>query len=233
MATDAEYVRERNALLAQLGIPTAQDPTDINNVTLRALIGAHHHIKLTSIYDRTIRNYIGSNNVAVGEETVPRVLTQAANALATTQVLRLTYFTARKTESISQVKMVTGGTAAGATPSLVRIGIYSVAPNGDLTLIASTPTDTALFAAANTAYTKALSAAFTKVEGQRYAVGLLLNTAAAFPTILGAAQQNAVLGAVAPILNGSVTAQADLPNSVATASVATSTVGPLYTELLP
>ncbi len=181
-----------------------------------------------------LTNYLKTQQIAVGEETIPRSFClNTAEALAVTQTLRLTYFTCRKTESISQVKMVTGATAAGATPSLIRIGLYTVAANGDLALVASTATDTALFAAANTAYTKALSTAYVKVMGQRYALGLLVNSAAAFPSIAGAPAEGSILGLVSPLMHASVAAQADLPASVLAASQVASVIGPHYCELLP
>lgn len=182
-------------------------------------------------------SYSASQAVSAGEEIVPRHLCQHEVALVTTQALRLTYFTARKTEVINTVRMICGGTAAGATPSLVRFGLYTVAANGDLTLVANTATDTALFNTQNAVVSKALASAYTKVAGQRYALGLLIVTAAAFPTVAAASPTAAtrlgVINAVAPILTGLVTSQADLPSSVVTASVAVSTMPPLYAELVP
>ena len=97
------------------------------------------------------------------------------------------FWTADKTEPINNVKVTTGGTAAGATPTLCRMGIYSVNAAGDLTaLLAATANDTSLFAAANTVYTRALTTQFNKVAGQRYATALLVVTGAAMPKFIGA-----------------------------------------------
>ncbi len=234
-------VEDRAYFLSLAGL-TVDNPI-LTLETLKAIADMEPHERLMSPYfdDRgqfTAKHdgYLRTQQIDTGEETIPRPLCQSESLLSTTQVLRLTYFTARKTELITQVKMISGGTAAGATPSLIRIGLYTVASNGDLTLVASTATDTALFAAANTAYTKALSASYQKVAGQRYALGLLLNTAAAFPTIMAmsaSASRIAVINSIAPLITGSVTAQANLPSTVATASVANSDNAALYCELLP
>lgn len=159
--------------------------------------------------------------LAVGEETMHRRLVIVTSAATGTGNLRLAYFTARKSETVTQVRMWTGGTAAAATPTLCRIGVYSVAANGDLALVAATANDVTLFAAANTAYTRALTASFAKVAGQRYAIGPLIVTAAAAPTVLGNGlwgSTPAELGA-APRLAGVLSSQADLPTTALAASV--------------
>lgn len=137
--------------------------------------------------------------------------------------LCLVHFTARRSEAINTVTMWTGGTAAGATPTICRYGIYSVAANGDLTLVASTPNDTALWAAANTAYPKALSATWNKLAGRRYAAGILCVTAAAVPNFIGTTGTSlSHIGTTyldAPTISSCVTGQADLPANVAVGSL--------------
>ena len=187
----------------------------------------------------SLAGQFAADQLTAGQGTLPRVLAQsAAAATGTNQTLRLTYFTAARSFVSTQVAVYSGGTAAAATPTLVRLGLYSVAANGDLTLVASTANDTALFAAAQTAYTKAWSASVQLVAGQRYARGDLVVTAATAPTYPGlsvhggSATATAVAGA-APRLTGAVTGQADLPASVAAASVAATTNGMIYSVILP
>lgn len=166
-------------------------------------------------------DYFDQNQLTAGEETMPRSLVLSGAAGSGSGNLRLTYFTARKSETITQVRMWTGGTAAGATPTLVRIGLYTVATDGALALVAATASDTALFAATNTSYTKAFAAPYGKVAGQRYAVGALIVTGAAAPSFMGNsvwASASAEVSA-APRLTGLVSSQADLPASVAGAAV--------------
>jgi hypothetical protein len=186
-----------------------------------------------NILDQSLA-YLETQGLTTGEATIPRHLVQSTSAATSTGNMRLTYFTARKSESITQVRMWCGGTAAAATPTLIRIGLYTVAANGDITLAASTDSDTALFAATNTSYTKALAAPLGKVAGQRYAVGLLVVTAGAAPTVYGHAIWGAATAepAAAPRISGSVGSQSDLPASVVSASVAVN--GQMhYAVLLP
>lgn len=164
-----------------------------------------------------------SHYPTVGETTMPRALASGA-ALATTAGLRLTYFTPRTSETITQVRVLSGTTAAGATPTLIRFGIYRIDATGAGTLIASTANDTALLAAASTTYTKTLEAAWSKVAAQRYAFGVLVVTAAAFPTMQGFASTGAATNEPIPVpkyagLIGSVT---DLPASFVDGTVSAS-----------
>lgn len=180
------------------------------------------------------QNWLYSDLLVSGEEAVPRRLVLATNLTMSTQLLRVTYFTARKTETISQVKMVSGGTAAAATPTLVRIGIWTADLDGGLlSQVAATPNDTALLASTSTAYTKALSASFTKQAGQRYGIGLLVVTAAAAPTMQASVPQLlAAEGKIQPALGTSVGSQADLPASAA-AGTLNAASNQVYFVLLP
>ena len=168
-----------------------------------------------------------------GTTTVDRREVNAAPTM-TSQLLRLAYFTAPRAETIANLAVCTSSTAAGATPSLVRFGIYSVAGNGDLTLVASIANDTALFAAANTRYARALSVSLPVTLGQRYALGVLVVTAAAAPTVLGVAPNSALNTpfATSPKLVASLAAQSDLPSSISSASLAQST-GVVFGEVYP
>lgn len=163
------------------------------------------------------------DSLTSGQMVPRRDLMQVNSVSHATGTLGLTFFTGDKTETINNVTAYTGSTAAAATPSLCRIGIYSVDGSGNLTLVASTPNDTALFAATTTAYQKALSASFSKVAGQRYAVGLLVISAAAMPTFMGPlAVSNPVAQAsnvLEPKLTARLTGQTDLPSSIAVGSL--------------
>jgi hypothetical protein len=169
--------------------------------------------------------------LTIGESTLLRRQCNAANVPSGTGNCRFTFFTARKTETVTQVRTISGATAA-ATSTLCRVGIYSVDGSGNLTLIASTANDTALWAATNTAYTKSLSASFSKVRGTRYAVGLIFvgTTAPAFVGInTGFASSEFGIG---PRLGALTGGNSDLPASVAVGSL-TDTSTQSYTVLLP
>lgn len=151
--------------------------------------------------------------------TIPRWSISTAAVTLTSQALRLTFFTADKSITAANLMVNVNTPAAAATPTLCRMGIYSVAGNGDIALIASTPNDTTLFATTFTPYTKALSSSVGLTAGTRYAVGLLVVSAAAMPGFYGAAVFASAEHAVALRLTGAVTAQTDLPSTVAAASL--------------
>lgn len=161
-----------------------------------------------------------SDLITTGQEVFPRVLAAGTSSQSTTN-LRLCYFTARKTGTIATVQLASGGTAAGATPTLIRVGIWTADAAGALiSLVGSTPNDTALFAVANTSYSKGLSASFTMTQGQRYALGVLVVTAATAPTIVGGTTFiNAVDAGLSPRISGTVGGQSDLPASVVSGSI--------------
>lgn len=177
-------------------------------------------------------NWWGTQEVTAGETIMPRHL-MTTSATFTTQSLRLGYFTAQKTESINTVGLTTAGIAAGATPTLIRFGIYSIDGSGNGTLVASTPNDTTLLSVINTRYTKGLSAPWSKVTGQRYAIGILIVTAAATPSAMGwASTAGHVVFGIAPRITGLISGQADLPGSFLAGTVVASGSQALV-ELIP
>jgi hypothetical protein len=151
--------------------------------------------------------------LAVGEATLPRSsffnFSSAVTSLVSGRFCG-TQFVADKTEQITQLR-VQGSTAAGATPTLVRLGVYSVDANNLHTLVASTPNDTALLATAQTAYTKALSAPWSKVAGERYCIGIIVVTAAAAPSVTGLYPWSEL--ASAPAIGSRANGLTDLPAS--------------------
>lgn len=120
--------------------------------------------------------------------------------------LRLTYFTARRTETITSVRTNCTTLQSGAT--LCRIGLYTVDSSGNLTLVAATANDTTLWTAAQS-YTKAFSASYAKVRGQRYAVGLLTVGGGA-PSLAGISAVTSAEAAIDPRLCALLASQTDL-----------------------
>lgn len=190
----------------------------------------------TSAQDAVSKNYCDVQKLRLDADEGSYITTGESNvlnrnALAANQhntgFLYLAYFTARITATVTNV--VTYVTAiAAATPTICRIGVYSVAGNGDLTLLNSTTNDTTLWNATG-ANTKALSSTWSKVKNTRYAVGTIVVTAAAGPTLVGnvipglSATAYTVLGN-APRVVGTLGSQTDLPSSVTEASLVGSTV---------
>ena len=181
--------------------------TVAGSVTATGLVSAPN-VPSTDIYN--------GNAITNGEEILPRLSTIGAQGLAA-GTLHLTYFTARKTETINTIRMLTDSTAAaGAT--LIRMGIYSVSGGGNLTLVAATANDTTLFDDAYSPYPKALTTPFAKVKGSRYAVGVLF-TGTTPPNITGLTVSGAD-SSLDPRLCGIVAGQTDLPVSVLAGNVA-------------
>lgn len=158
-----------------------------------------------------------SNLLVTGEEVLHRDLVQLEYPLDSGTCF-FSYFTARKTEPITKVQTGINGTA-GATLTIARVGVYTAA-GGTLTLVASTPNDTAMWTATGTAYQKAFSATFNKVAGVRYAV-CLLAVGSTMPVLECIAVRYQSAG-LAPRLQGELTGQANLPASTPESGLATS-----------
>lgn len=153
-----------------------------------------------------------------GEEVLPRDDVTGALALVS-GVCYFSYFTARKTEAITQVQTETDATA-GATLTIARVGLYT-AIGGTLTLVASSTNDTAMWNAANTVYAKALTASWSKVAGQRYALGIIA-VGTTMPT-LSAIGVRPLSVALVPRIQGQLAAQANLPASTPESGLAAGT----------
>lgn len=166
-----------------------------------------------------------SPQLAAGFTSYPRHLGITSATVQTSQSLCLTFFTANKTESVTAAAMVNGTTAAGATPTLVRFGLYLEDPTTrDVSLVASTVNDTTIFAGANTRYSKNLSASYTLTAGSRYAFAHLVVSAAAMPTPMGSNALGATTVANtelnrAPRICSIIASQADLPASITDANL--------------
>lgn len=172
------------------------------------------------------------SRLVTGQGTMPR--TEAISTVTyASGTVRLSHFTAIKSETSTQVTTVSGSTAAAATPTLCRVGLYSIAANGDGTLVASIANDTTLWATINTAYTRSWSVPYAMVAGQRYAIAAMVVSAAATPTMLGSSGLNLPsVYAAAPRMCGLIPAQADLPASFLDSGL-TATTTRLYATILP
>lgn len=177
-----------------------------------------------------------SSRLSSGQETFPRLLGMQAtvNTVIASGTMCLIYFTARKTETVGNLVVSTASTAAGATPTVCRMGLYAIAANGDGSLVASTPNDTALFNSAFGRFPKALSAPYAVVAGSRYAVGVLVVTGATMPNFTACGQQNGSSSTLAnsPRIAGLKTGLSDLPASFTEAAMSANPYA-LYAELLP
>lgn len=186
----------------------------------------------TMDYDRASKYVFDDTLLSVGESNYSRKIISSSGVSLGSGSLRLSFFVAGRTEQVSQIKVRTGSTGAAATPTIVRLAVFQVDDaTGDLTLVASTPNDLTLLVATDTAYTKALSAPFTKYKGTRYAVGVLVVTAFATPTVVGTNSVPASEAFMAPHMCA-YSAQADIPSTITDASL-TSGASNIYFVLLP
>lgn len=158
----------------------------------------------------------GAEPLASGESLYARIASQGGVQLVTTQLM-LTYWKAATTGSATGVTTLTGGTAATGL-TLAQIGIFSVDASGDLTLVASTADlHTTLWTGTYTEYTAPLQANFARTAGAWYAAGFLA-VGVSPPVLDGLLAAGAFLG-TAPMLAGTVAAQASMPSTVASGGI--------------
>lgn len=107
-----------------------------------------------------------------GESTISRLNINAIALPTSSGYLRCAFFTATKSETITKIVGYTGSTAASGL-TYAAMGLYTIDGSGNGTLVASCASDTTLFTTNYTRYSKALSASYSKVAGQRYAWAVL------------------------------------------------------------
>lgn len=174
---------------------------------------------------------LGSDMLTVGEETMGRGTMFHTTITSVSGQLRLNYFTARKTETTTQVRIWTGTVSAAPTPTLCKFGLWQIDANGNGTLVASTANDTTLFAAVNTSYTRSWIAPYAKVAGQRYATGVLIVSALTMPQFIGSLVTNAVEQFADPATVSLLSGLADVGDFVA--GSVTGTIHRSYMVVLP
>jgi hypothetical protein len=108
-----------------------------------------------------------------GEATYDRSALGNASQQLVTGRLQLSGFIAQRTETISRIQMYCGPTVASGN-TLIKMGVYSIGSNGDMTLVASTANDLTLFSQANATNARVFIAPFSKVAGANYGVGALV-----------------------------------------------------------
>jgi len=180
-----------------------------------------------------LKEPLDPDTLAVGEGVYSRGLIGIATVLSTTQNVRLVYFTARKSGTTTQVRVRSGNTAAGATPTRCEIALFEINAAGDGTRVAVTANDTSLFAATSTAYTRSWGP-YSMVTGQRYALGWLVVTTATAPTYIGSQLGFGTDDEFdsSPRYVGRITGQTTMPSSFTAASVTGNNVRP-YGVILP
>jgi hypothetical protein len=152
-------------------------------------------------------------------ETFPRM---AVSFLVMTSGGALhSFFTPLATVTVSQITMLSGGTAAAGL-TLARMGLCTYDEStGAATLVARCASDTTLFNSTRTAYTRSFDsssggfpATYTLTAGARYGIALLC-VGTTMPTIQGNSSF-AEISALSPRLSAIRTSQSDLSTGTAT-----------------
>jgi hypothetical protein len=159
--------------------------------------------------------------LAAGQETVDRRAAATTITMSSGSV-RFAYFQAKRTAVVTGIRMVGDGTAAGATPSYVAFGLYTVDGSGNLAQVGVSANTTSTFATLSTAYTLNLTSPVTIQAGQQYAIGALVVTGATAPTTFGVTPLIASEMGQSPALSSVLTGQSTLPASVAVGSLTAS-----------
>lgn len=153
-----------------------------------------------------------ANKINSGQELYARDFITGVAALAS-QRLSLVYFTCDKVFTATQLRSVSGTTAAAGTLN-AKMGLLQVNSDGTLTLLAKTANTTTFWSAANAVYTGALDVSVAMVRNQRYAMGFLWEGVTA-PNLSGQAINNGTILTYTPRLLGEVTLQTDIAASYA------------------
>jgi hypothetical protein len=150
-------------------------------------------------------------------DAIPRTASAAGVTAVAGQAL-MAFFTPVTTITVSQIAMSTANGAVAAGLTLARMGIYTYTEGSTATLVARTASDTSLFAATNTTYTRSLDttggypSTYTLNAGTRYGVAYIC-VGTTQPQLVGRAVLTAV-GVLPPRLSGgSSTGLSDLPTS--------------------
>jgi len=178
----------------------------------------------TDAYETTL---VGSTNQgATTVDVFPRI----GNFTGTpsSETTYFTFFTPRITTSVTSISVASASTQTTGQ-SLVRFGLYTVDGSGNATLVARTSSDSTIFSALNTVYTRTFNttggypASYTLTAGTRYAIGVVVvaSTVGTVYTAFNAIP--APLSTLSPRVTGLVASTSDLPTSAT--SYSTSTVG--------
>lgn len=158
-----------------------------------------------------------------------RMLATQAFALTSGQA-RFTQFVAPRNVTVNSIEYECATTAA-ATVTTIKYGIYSVASNGDITLLAATANDTSLLSVVNTSYPKALASPVTLTAGETYMSAILV-VATTMPVVWALASQNAAVfgGSGLYRLAANKVGETDLQPSYANAQL-TASATPIYSYI--
>lgn len=185
---------------------------------------------ITQGRNRFVTRMLGLMDGAI--ETNSRLFDDDGGYVPATGRVDLMYVEAYRDLTIGQLGSMCRQTAVG-TLTNTRKGLYTVAENGNLTLVARTALQTAaVYNAVNTEFVAALNttggfpATYRMESGRLYAFGHYISWTVSGPALksYGSNSPAATL-ARAPRVAGGMAAQVDLPTSIPAGSVAAATAG--------
>ncbi len=158
-----------------------------------------------------------SDYLTTATETFNRRLAQSSVGGVAGQMV-LSYFTARESRTISKLGVAVVGAAVGGTAR--RLGLFTAADDGTVTLVARSAANTTMFGTANAIAEEVLDATggfvstYNVVKGTRYAIGYITVGTTTAPTFRVNGGAGAMAG-LSPVLGTSRSSQTDLASATA------------------
>jgi hypothetical protein len=165
-----------------------------------------------------VTNYGQGLDAAGGVENMLRF--SLSDSAAYSGTVWCNYLTPDVTFTATKITMVTGGTGSSGL-TLARMGIYSAATDGSLTLMAQTASDTTLFASTwsdnvrSLVASGSLPASVQMLAGRRYALAYI--QVGTTPGRVAGASINNQTGN--PVISRGIDGNADLPATIAVAGM--------------
>lgn len=158
-----------------------------------------------------------SRNVSTSKQALWAVRRDCpvGSATSTSGRLVLTGFVAPLSETFGKIRSISAG-AGSSGLTLAKMGLYSMSADGALTLVASTTSDTTLWASTWTIYTRDLTSPITLTKGSWYAIGLIaVGTTAGSYSVTSQNWTGGTTGSgEVPWYSGYVSSLSDLPATV-------------------
>lgn len=161
-------------------------------------------------------NVVGSTSDLMARQIVdgysinPRIITGTGSLASGTASFQ--HFMLPSSLTVSSLTFFSGSTPAGATPTLVKYGLYQVHDDGSATRLGLTANDTTIFNAATWDYKLDLLDPVVLQPGVIYAAAILIISAATMPNV-AAASSNTALIKIPPVLARARAGQTDLEAS--------------------
>jgi hypothetical protein len=176
----------------------------------------------TDAYESSLAGSTNQTNAVI--DVFPRIGNFTGNPSSETTYF--TFFTPRITHAVTSISVVSASTQTTGQ-SLVRFGLYTVDGSGVSTLVARTASDSTIFSAVNTVYTRAFNttggypSSYTLTAGTRYAIGVVVVAATPGTVYTAFNAIPSALSTLSPRMTGLVASTSDLPTTASSYSAST------------